>query len=52
MTTARSLIANRRRRAAQTGDCFIKRILRLDRNRGTQLPNLFLFKKRSSRQAA
>lgn len=51
MTTARSLIIDRRRREALTGDCFVNRLLRLDRNRVTLIPSLFLFKNRSSRPA-
>jgi hypothetical protein len=42
MTTARSLIIVRRRREALTGDCFVNRLLRLDRNRATLLPSLVL----------
>lgn len=52
MTTARTLITDRRRREALMGDCFANRLLRLDRNRAVQLPSLVVFKSRSSRQAA
>lgn len=52
MTTARALIIDRRRRQAQVGDCFLHRLLRLDRNRATILPSFVLFRNQPSRRAA
>lgn len=52
MTSARTLITNRRRREASTADSFLTRLARLDRNRAALVPRSVLFKNRPSRQAA
>mgnify|MGYP007114266366 CR=1 FL=1 len=52
MTTARALFNNRRRREALVGDCFVSRLLRMNRNRTAQRPALILFRKKPSRLAA
>ena len=52
MTTARTLIINRRRREGLVGDFFANRLLRLDRNRSGHAPILRLFKNRLLHRAA